>query len=179
MIPEVVRNRAIAEGHAAWIEGLADLVRGLERDWSISVGRTHEEGTEAFVADAVLDDGTPVVLKVLVPRRRDGIDDHEATVLRLAGGDGCPVLYRHDPDRGALLMERLGPSMFALGLAYEQRLPSLCDTAATIWRPASETGLPTTVEKAKWLIDFVVETWAALDRPCACLLYTSDAADDN
>ena len=167
MIPEVVRNRAVAEGHAAWVDGLTDLVRGLERDWSIRVGSAHDEGTEAFVADAVLDDGTPAILKVLVPRRVGGFDDHEATVLRLADGDGCPVLYRDDPERGALLMERLGPSMFALGLPYEQRLPLLCDAAARVWRPAPDAGLPTVAEKARWLIDFVVETWDALDRPCA------------
>ena len=167
MIPEVVRNRAVAEGHAAWVDGLTDLVRGLERDWSIRVGSAHDEGTEAFVADAVLDDGTPAILKVLVPRRVGGFDDHEATVLRLADGDGCPVLNRDDPERGALLMERLGPSMFALGLPYEQRLPLLCDAAARVWRPAPDAGLPTVAEKARWLIDFVVETWDALDRPCA------------
>ena len=166
-IPEVVRNRAIAEGHAAWVDDLAALVRGLERDWSIRVGRPHEEGTEAFVAEAVLDDGTPAVLKVLVPRRDGGFDDHEATVLRLAGGNGCPVLHRDDPERGALLMERLGPSMFALGVPYEQRLPHLCDAAAKIWRPAPDAGLPTTAEKADWLIDFVTDAWEALDRPCA------------
>ena len=40
---------------------------------------------------------------------------------RIAAGVGCPLLYRDDPDRGALLMERLGPSLFRLGLPYEQR----------------------------------------------------------
>jgi streptomycin 6-kinase len=166
-LPEVVRNRAIAEGHADWIDALIDIVRTLERDWSIRVGRTHHEGTEAFVADAVLADGTPAVLKVLVPRRGGGFDDHEATVLRLAGGDGCPVLYRDDPTRGALLMERLGPSMFALGLPYEQRRPLLCDAASTIWRPVHDAVLPTGAEKAAWLAEFVAVTWSELDEPCA------------
>ncbi len=138
-LPDVVRNRAIAEGHAAWIDRVPDIVRGLERDWSIRVGRWFDEGTEAVVAEALLADGTPAILKVLVPRREGGIDDHEATVLRLADGDGCPVLYRDDPARGALLMERLGPSMFALGLPYDRRLPALCDAAARIWRPAPDS----------------------------------------
>jgi streptomycin 6-kinase len=163
----VVRNRAIAEGRSNWIDELADIVRGLERDWSIEVGRAYDEGTEAFVADAVLDDGSAAVLKVLVPRRDGGIDDREATVLRLADGDGCPVLYRADPARGALLMERLGPSVFALGLPYEQRLPILCDVASRIWRPASEAELPTGAEKAAWLIEFITTTWTELDEPCA------------
>src|SRR5690349_9381669 len=51
------------------------------------------------------------------PRRRRPLPpSSEATALRLAGGEGCPVLYRYDPDRGALLMERLGRSMYELGL---------------------------------------------------------------
>ena len=123
-------------GHAAWVDDLPTS-SGLERDWSIEIGRTFDEGTEAFVAGRSIADGTPAVLKVLVPRLDGGIDDHEATVLRLAAGDGCPLLYRDDPDRGALLMERLGPSMFALGLPYEQRMPILCDAASKIWRPAT------------------------------------------
>jgi streptomycin 6-kinase len=166
-VPAVVRNRAVAEGHADWIDALADIVRGLERDWSIEVGRTYDEGTEAFVADAMLADGTPAVLKILVPRRGGAVDDHEATVLRLADGDGCPVLYRDDPARGALLMERLGPSLFALGLPYEQRLPILCDAASRIWRPVPEAHLPTGADKATWLIEFITTTWADLDEPCA------------
>ncbi len=166
-LPEVVRNRAIAEGHANWIDELANIVRGLELDWSIEVGRSFDEGTEAFVAEARLADGTPAILKVLVPRSGGGVGDHEATALRLANGDGCPVLFRDDPDRGALLMERLGSSLFSLGLPYEQRISILCDAASTIWRPAAGAGLPTGAEKAAWLIDFITTTWAALDGPCA------------
>jgi streptomycin 6-kinase len=166
-LPDVVRNRAIAEGHAQWVVDLPDIVRGLERDWSIEVGRSFAEGTEAFVAEAHLADGSPAVLKVLVPRRGGAVDDHEASVLRLADGDGCPILYRDDPPRGALLMERLGPSMFALGLPYEQRLPILCDAASRIWRRAADSGLPTGAEKAAWLSEFITATWAELDEPCA------------
>jgi streptomycin 6-kinase len=163
----VVRNRALAEGQAPWIDDLPDIVRGLERDWSIEVGRTFEEGTEAFVAEARMADGSLAVLKVLVPRRGGAIDDHEATVLRLADGHGCPILYRDDPSRGALLMERLGPSMHALGMPYEQRRSILCDAASRIWRPAADSGLPTGADKAAWLIEFVTTTWAELDEPCA------------
>ncbi len=165
-LSEVVRNRALAEGHANWIDDLTDTVRGLERDWGFAIGRLYDEGTEAFVADAVLADGTPAVLKVLVPRRGGGFDDHEATVLRLAAGDGCPTLYRDDAARGALLMERLGPSMFSLGVAYQQRLPALCDAAARIWRPAPAVDLATGAEKAAWLAEFIATTWAELDEPC-------------
>jgi streptomycin 6-kinase len=165
-VPVVVRNKAIAADAAWWIDALAEIVADLEQEWSITVGRPFDEGTEAFVAEAEMADGTPAVLKVLVPRG-PSVTDHEATVLRLADGDGCPLLHRDDPDRGALLIERLGPSMFALGMPYEQRLPALCDAAALIWRPAGDAGLPTGAEKADRLIDFVTTTWQLLDRPCA------------
>jgi streptomycin 6-kinase len=166
-LPEVVRNRAISEGQVGWLDELPTIVGSLERDWSIEIGRIFDEGTEALVAEVQRVDGTPAVLKVLVPRRGGGVDDHEATVLRLVGGDGCPILYRDDPERGALLMERLGPSLFALGLPYERRLPILCDAASRIWRPAHGAGLPTGAEKAAWLAQFISTTWAELDEPCA------------
>lgn len=160
-----MRNKAVAGGASWWIDALPQIVASLERDWSITIGSAFDEGTEAYVAEAWTADGTQAVLKVLVPHGA-GMADHEATVLRLAGGDGCPELYCDDPDRSALLMERLGPSMFALGLPYAQRLPALCDAASRIWRPAADSGLPTGAAQAVRLIDFVSTTWEDLDRPC-------------
>jgi len=168
-VPDVVRNKAVTVGAEEWLGRLAGLVRGLEDDWSIVVGPAYEGGSEAFVAEATCGDGTPAVLKVLMPHR--GNDpfkpSNEATALRLACGDGCPVLYRHDPDRGALLMERLGRSMYELGLPLSRRLEILCDTAARVWMPAADCGLPTGADKARWLADFIVTSWAELDRPCS------------
>jgi hypothetical protein len=66
------------------------------------------------VAEASLADGTPAVLKLLIPQ--DGAAGrHEITMLRLAGGRGCAGLLRDDAARGALLLERLGPSLWELG----------------------------------------------------------------
>ena len=81
---------------------------------------TFTEGTEAFVAAATLGDGTPAVLKLLVPRDGDAAA-HETTVLRLADGEGCARLLRDDDERGALLLERLGPSAGGLGLPMAAR----------------------------------------------------------
>jgi streptomycin 6-kinase len=165
-VPTVVRNKALAAGAETWLERLPALVSGLEADWSIAVGRPYGGGSEAFVAEATLADGTPVVLKVLVPGA--GSDpSNEATVLRLADGDGCPVLYQFDADRGALLMERLGRPMYELGLPLSRRLEILCATASHIWRPAPDCGLPTGAEKARWLADFIVMLWEDLDHPCS------------
>src|SRR5207244_11003809 len=123
-VPAVVRNEARAVGAEDWLERLPALVSRLEADWSIAVGHPYEGGSEAFVADATRADGTPAVLKVLVPGTGNN-PSSEAAVLRLVGGDGCPVLYRYDPGQGALLMERLGRPRYELGLRLARRLEIL------------------------------------------------------
>lgn len=164
-VPAVVRNKALAAGAARWLADLPELVAHLEREWSITVGRAYEEATEAFVTDATLADGTPAVLKLLIPR--DGDDTgNEATVLRLANGEGCVRLLRADAARDALLLERLGRSLSRLGLPIRRRHEILGDTAAKIWRPAPGCGLPTGAEKARWLAGFIERTWEELSRPC-------------
>src|ERR1700722_13564554 len=95
----VVRNEARPAGAQDWLARLPALVSSLEADWSIAVGRPYEGGTEAFVADATRADGTPAVLKVLVPGTGND-PSNEATVLRLVGGDGCRATCGCDVRRG-------------------------------------------------------------------------------
>ncbi len=165
-VPAAVRNRARAAGAGDWLERLPALVSSLEAGWSITVGHPYAGGTEAFVADATRADGTPAVLKVLVPGTGNNASG-EAAVLRLAGGDGCPVLYRYDPGEGALLMERLGRPLYELGLPLARRLEILCAAAERIWRPAPDCGLPTGADRARWLAGFIVRSWEELGRPCS------------
>ncbi len=165
-IPAAVRNRAAEAGAHTWLEGLPRLVGDLASEWGFTPGRPFTDGTEAYVAEVRLDDATPAVLKLAVPRK--GLaGGREATVLALVGGDGCPELYRHDEERGALLMERLGPSLFEIGVAVDERDRILCDAASRLWRPAVGCGLPTGADKAVWLVDRIVAAWEALDRPCS------------
>lgn len=181
-----MRNKALAVGAAQWIHDLPDLVADLERDWSIIVGRPYGDATEAFVAEAVCDDGTPAVVKLLVPRANDAARD-EITVLRLAGGQGCARLLRADAARDALLLERLGRPLSQLGLPTARRHEILCAAAARVWRPAAGCGLSTGADKGRWLADFITATWEELDRPCseravayalACAAQRIDAHDD-
>ena len=168
----MVRNKACAAGAEWWIEALPDLIATLEQEWSITVGRPYADATEAFVAEATLDNGAPAVLKLVVPRDGDAARN-EAIALRLASGVGCVQLLRDDVDRGALLVERLGRSLHELGLAIGRRHEILCDTAERLWRPAPDCGLPTGYDKGQWLIEYVVTTWEELNRPC-----TERAVDD-
>jgi len=165
-VPEVVRAKAVAVGAAHWLDELPWLIATLERVWSCTVGRVYPAATEAFVADVTLDGGAPAVLKLLIPRAGDHAAN-EMTVLRLAGGTGCVRLLRDDPARGALLLERLGPSLYELRLPIERRHEILCAVARQLWRPAPGCGLPTGADKGRWLTESIVAMWEGHDRPCS------------
>ena len=88
-----MRSKALAAGAADWIEDLPELVARMERDLRITVGRPYDGGTEAFLARATRVDGTPAVLKLMIPRPGEHAR-HEIAVLRLTEGDGCVRLLR-------------------------------------------------------------------------------------
>lgn len=165
-IPVILRNHAIAAGAETWLDDLPQLISRLEEQWDIAVGRPLTRATEAYVAEAVTTAGRPVVLKILVPLRGTRAR-HEITALRLADGRGCVELLRDDPAAGALLLERLGPALFDLRLPTVRRHEILCATAARLWRPAPDSGLPTGADRARQLAGTVTELWERLDRPCS------------
>jgi streptomycin 6-kinase len=165
-VPGVVREKALAVGAVAWLETLPELVREVEAEWEIAVGKAFPDSTEAFVAEATCADGARAVLKLIVPRDGEAAA-HEATVLRLAAGEGCPRLLREDVARGALLLERLGRSLYQLQLPVQERHELLVSAAERIWRPAPASGLPSGAAKARRLAEFIGSMWEELDRPCS------------
>jgi streptomycin 6-kinase len=165
-VPAVVRNKAAAVGATGWIDALPELIAEIERRWSITVGRPFDDPTEAYVAEATRRDGTPAVLKLLVPRDSDAAA-HEITALRLTDGAGCVRLLRDDAARGALLLERLGRSLYECARPVGARHEILCAAAAHVWRPAAGHGLPTGAEKGRRLVDSITQRWEALDHPCS------------
>jgi streptomycin 6-kinase len=177
-VPEPVRAKAVAAGAAGWLAELPAIVAGLERDWGITVGRHYADATEAVIAEATLADGTPTVLKVLVPRAGDQARS-EITFLELAGGRGCVSLLRADLERSALLLERLGPSMSDLRLPLAERLEALCAAAARIWSPAAGAALPTGAAAGRRLAEKITRLWAELGRPCSerAVAYALDCAE--
>jgi streptomycin 6-kinase len=164
-LPDVVRAKAERVGAGAWVAALPGLVAELERDWGITVGRAYPDPTEAYVAEAELADGTPAVLKLVVPQAGQAAD--EITVLRLADGAGCVRLLASDVGRGALLLDRLGPSLYELGVPVERRLEIMSTLAARLWRPAPDAGLRTGAGKGRWLVDHILRTWRDLGGPCS------------
>jgi len=107
-VPDVVANAAAACGAGGWLRDLPGLIAELEAEWSVSVGRPFPHSSEAFVAEASLADGTPAVLKLLIPQGA-AAGRREITMLRLAGGRGCVGLLRDDAARGRCSWSASGP----------------------------------------------------------------------
>jgi streptomycin 6-kinase len=163
-----VRAKARDAGADAWLENLPRLVGDLCAEWGLRPGAAFGDATEAYVMSVTRGDGTPAVLKLLVPRR-GAAAAHEITVLRLAAGDGCCRLHEHDESRGALLLEHLGPAMSDLNLPQPQRLTILTDLATALWRPVTRpdaASLPTGLTKAQRLARYIPAKWAELGEPC-------------
>lgn len=162
-VPPAVREKAVLIGAESWLKGLDDLVAGVAADWNITIGPAYPDSTEALVLQATIRDGPPVALKVILPQDEAAL--REITVLRADGGNGCAALLRHDLGRGALLLERLGPSLVDLQLPVRRRHTILVETARRVWRPVKDIELPSGAEKAAWLAEYVATSWEEAGRP--------------
>jgi len=165
-IPEVVRRQAVAVGADDWLANLGDVVADLASRWNLTVGTTFPDATEAYVAEAVRDDGELLVLKIHIPRE-GGFAQSEVTTLNLANGDGCVRLVDCDVTLGALLLERLGPSLRDLALPIDLRHEILCGVAERMWRPAPDCGLSNGRQKAMAQMESIRSLWEELDHPCS------------
>lgn len=170
-VTEPLRRKAASEGDECrkWLDDLPALVETIEREWSIAVGATFAGGTAAFVAEAVTADGSPAVLKLVMPAAIDGRDalPHEVRTLELAGGDGCARLLRHDLTRGALLLERLGRRLADLAFPLARQLEIIAGCVEQLWSVAPTDDLPGGDAKGRWLIGTITAMWHELGRPCS------------
>jgi streptomycin 6-kinase len=121
-------------GGADWLASLPELVAGCAREWGLALGEPFEPGTVAWVAPAVLPDGTRAVLKVNFP---DAESEHEADALAFWAGAGAVRLLAHDPERRALLLERCEPGGQLWEVADEDAAYGVAAAVfRELWRPA-------------------------------------------
>jgi hypothetical protein len=105
-----------------------------------------------------------------MPLDMDERDSFRRSVLvhQLAGGRGCALLYEHDDSAPAMLLERLGRNLSELDLPLPRLLETIATTLGTFWRPvADDCGLPSAVDKARWLANYITSSWDELGRPCS------------
>ena len=101
----VLEMRERGEDWAGWVDRLPHLVVELLDEWSLTIDGDLTHGFCSLVVPVRTDDGRPAVLKL-----HEDIDDEsefEALALQHWHGNGTVLLYRADPRRWALLLERL------------------------------------------------------------------------
>jgi streptomycin 6-kinase len=172
-IPDKVRRSAEAQGEKgrAWMAALPAQIAAIERRWNIRIGTTTRNATEAYVAFAEGAQGEAVV-KIVIP----GFDAtrQEMRILAAAAGRGYARLLRADETENVLLLERLGPQLFALGLSNDAQIAHICATLAEAWQVRPEGVFVTGAERADELAAMIRDDWPGLGEPCAMATY--DAA---
>jgi streptomycin 6-kinase len=120
---------------APWLAALPGLIEQVARRWGLRVAPPFPDLTYNYVAPARLADGTPVVLKLGVPRAELA---SEIDALRHYGGQGACRLLDADEALGALLLERLEPGATLAPLAAaddEAATRIAAGVMARLWRP--------------------------------------------
>jgi len=151
-----------AEG-VAWAADLPERLVSLERQWSLTLGRALPGGSASYVVRARTRSGAEVVVKVGLPG--SGLAAQAATLSR-AAGQGYARLLAADLERGALLLEALGPSLQSSALTVEDQLQVLAETLAVAWQPLPAPPEVKVVDKAAQLHALVSRLWREQDRPC-------------
>lgn len=165
-LPDIVRAKAaVVDKSGMWADTLPELVADLERQWSVQVTEQLFGGTSAFVARVGTATGGAAVMKVAVP---DHTLSRQVQALERAAGHGYVQMLAHDPDRSAVLLEALGPSLDQMGYLPERQLRTLCNMLKRAWMVRSTAGKATLpfINKAQELHAFVLELWEELDHPC-------------
>ncbi|MGI3785716.1 MAG: aminoglycoside phosphotransferase family protein, partial [Janthinobacterium lividum] len=129
----LVRARVAALGAEgrAWVDTLPGLLDELCRRWSLRLGRRLPGGSASYLTTVLRADGSEAVLKVALPE--PGPADL-AAALGTADGRGYVRVLEAEPGLGALLLERLGPSLDRSGLGVEAQLDALATTLLRAWR---------------------------------------------
>ena len=153
-----------------WLDGLDALADELAREWNITIGATLSGGTASYVAEVTTAEGGAAVLKVAMPAEFTSLGDlsNEIRTLTIADGHGCARLFRHDEERRALLLERLGRKLDDLGLPVQRQLEIICATLPRLWDASpGDVELQSGAAKGRWLADDIACAWDELDRPCS------------
>jgi streptomycin 6-kinase len=106
--PGLARNASLGPDWADWLDRLPRLVRDVADEWSLTFDGEPMHGFGSVVVPVREAGGRGSVLKVSFDGDDEGL--HEALGLQHWNGEGTVLLYRADPRRRALLLERLDPS---------------------------------------------------------------------
>lgn len=136
-IPErLAANCRKTPERAAWLKRLPDVLRNLERRWSLTLGAPFEgeEVSCAWVAPVARKDGTSAVLKLGMPHIEG---EHELHGLRFWNGDPTVRLLEGDDELGAMLIERCEPGTTLRTLPESEQDLVIARLLRRLWRSPS------------------------------------------
>ena len=135
----------------AWLSRLPDVVRDIERRWSLSLGAAFndDEGSCAWVAPVTRADGTSAVLKLGMPHMEG---EHEIQGLRFWNGDPTVRLLEADHELGAMLLERCEPGTNLRALPEPVQDRVMAGLLRRLWRlpPAPHAFRPLSTMTEHW-----------------------------
>lgn len=129
---------ALGDVGRQWLEKLPETVAYYEHAWNCRCLRAIDHGGAAsWVAPAVLDNASTVVLKIGVPHRESRC---EAVALRAIGGDGAVRLLASSDDGYAMLIEHCVPGHDLRSVTDAEADAIACGILRRIWirSPGSE-----------------------------------------
>jgi streptomycin 6-kinase len=122
----------------ASVEHFSAVVPSVCREWGLSVQRWLEGGAGMPPLAVSRDDGSAAVLKIAEP----GVLDAAVRVLRTAGGHGYVTVLAWEPERGALLLERLGRELWTESSTLRDQGQVLVPLLQDAWRVPLSCGRP-------------------------------------
>src|SRR5207249_1695497 len=120
-------------------------------DWALKVGEPSTPGADGHTLRAELADGTPAVLKIVLPHREN---EHEADALELWGGEGAVRLLARDDQRHAILIERCEPGTYLSSLPMDDALDVLIGLLPRLWKQTREP-CHTLQDEAEWWLEYL------------------------
>lgn len=156
-------SHGTGEGERAWIARLPAQVRDLLDLWDLERDGSVVSGQAALVAPVRRADGSRAVLRVQMPRQ----ETTAALIgLRTWNGDGVVRLLDHDPESGALLLERLdGSRSLASVEDDDEAVATLAGLMARLHSARAPEGLPGLGDVARDLLVSVPDALSALSEP--------------
>jgi streptomycin 6-kinase len=116
-----------------WLANLPELIKEMETRWRLTVSPAFPNLSYNYVAPAIRQDGSAVVLKLGVPNEELS---SEISALKIFAGRGSVRIFEGDPDKGALLLERLNPGrMLSTHLDAEGATNIAAEVMSALWRP--------------------------------------------
>jgi streptomycin 6-kinase len=121
---------------SAWLDRLPDILRNLERQWSLTLGAPFDgaEVSCAWVAPVRLPNGTVAILKLAMPHMEG---KHEPHALRFWDGDPTVRLLEADDELAAMLLERCEPGTALRVLPESEQDLVIAGLLRRLWRSPS------------------------------------------